>query len=397
MDQEISRIKHLSSFALDYGEYHDELKPFVELVKEITDSSVCEINIIDAFNQWTISRTEEELKVIPREESVCFDTIQQQYPYEISDLQQEERYKNRDYVSGDPYFRYYCGVQLTTKEDKNIGSICVLDHETKEISDAQKSQLEYLADLVVQYLEKDRSVYQAKKQVHKLKERFKNLNHDLRSPLNGIVGITELLISDDENVTVSMDDLRVIKDCAEAIVKEIDEVMISEVDGAESTNGLDSVMLDEVFSKVENLSLPQAKNKEVDLVTDRLKEHNQPISGYTSKRIVQILSNLVANAIKFTGSGGEVTVTNEIYEEGDQQYLEVKVEDNGRGMPDKEVEKFNTGKKVTGSLGTDGEASFGIGLQHVRSLVSELKGQIRVESKEKKGSTFTVDIALANL
>ncbi|MEL7833448.1 HAMP domain-containing sensor histidine kinase [Fodinibius sp. Rm-B-1B1-1] len=395
MDQEIGRLQHLSSFALDYGEYHHELKPFVNLAKEITDSPVCEINIIDAFNQWTISRTEEKLKVIPREQSVCFDTIQQNEPYEVSDLQENSRYQNRDYVTDEPYFRYYCGVQLTTEEDRSIGSICVLDQKTKEISDRQKRQLQYLADLVVQHLEKDRTTYEVKKQVHKLKERFKTLNHDLRSPINGIVGIVDLLMSDDDTVEVDTEDLLTIKDCAKAMVDEIDGVMIH--DDQALTNGVDSIMLNKVFSKVENLSLPQAKNKEIDFKIDYGQDSNQPISVYASRLLVQILSNLVANAIKFTGSGGEVTVANEIYEEDDQQYSEIKVKDNGTGMPAEEVEKFNSGKKVTGSVGTEGEASFGIGLQHVRNLVSELKGQITVASKEGKGSTFTVTVALANL
>ena len=397
MVQEIDRIKNVSSFALDYDGYQQELRPFVELAKKITDSSVCEINIIDAYNQWTISRAEEELKVIPKEQSVCFDTIQQQEPYEISDLQQEDRYKKRNYVSGDPYFRYYCGVQLTTKKNKNIGSICVLDHESKEISDVQKRQLEHLADLVVQYLEKDRSVYQAEKQVHTLKERFKTLNHDLRSPLNGIIGIVELLKGDEQKVSVLMDDLTVIKDCAEAIVEEVDEVMVSEMDSRESANGTGSSMLNQVFLKVESLSLPQAKNKNINLSIDYIGEHDRPISVYTSKQLVQILNNLVANAIKFTDSSGEVKVTNEVYREDEQEFLKVRVEDNGIGMADKEVEKFNSGKKVTGSLGTDGEASFGIGLEHVRDMVSELKGQITVDSAEGEGTIFTVTVALTNL
>jgi hypothetical protein len=62
---------------LDYSSYQQELSPFVKLAQEITDSPVCEINIIDAYNQWTIARTEEELKVIPPEESVCMDAIQE--------------------------------------------------------------------------------------------------------------------------------------------------------------------------------------------------------------------------------------------------------------------------------------------------------------------------------
>ncbi|NIT56521.1 MAG: hypothetical protein GWN00_09900, partial [Aliifodinibius sp.] len=203
------------------------LNPFVKLAQEITDSPVCEINIIDAYNQWTIARTEEELKVIPREESVCVDTIQEDEPYEVTNLKDHNRYSNRSYVIGEPYFRYYCGVQLTTDEGINIGSICVLDQEAKEITSRQKQQLEYLADIIVQYLQKDRSVHQSKRKVHKMEERFRTLNHDIRNPINGIVGIVDLLLTDedDQQAEVSMDDLMMIKECANAIIGEIDGVL----------------------------------------------------------------------------------------------------------------------------------------------------------------------------
>lgn len=395
MDQEIDRLQDISSFALSYEDYHDELQPFVKLGKEITESPVCEINIIDAYNQWTIARTKKELKVIPREESVCFDTIQQHEPYEISDLSQSDRYQNRSYVTGNPNFRYYCGVQLTTRDGSNIGSICVLDQKAKEISDQQKTKLQYLADLVVPYLEKDRLMYQSTKQVHEMREQFRTLNHDLRNPINGIVGIADLLITDDATVEVDRDDLLTIKDCAKAIVDEIDGTLLASDERV--TNGADSVSLNTVFDKVRSLNTPQAQNKDIEFTVYGDVEMGFPISVYSSKRLIQILSNLAANAIKFTQSGGCVEAKYSAAEENEVAFLKVEVVDDGVGMDSKEVERFNNGEKVTGLAGTEGEASYGIGLQHVRNLVSELDGSIEAESTKNEGSRFTVMVALANL
>lgn len=142
------RLHHLSGFALEYDSYWQELRPFVELAKSITNSPFCEVNIIDAYNQWTIARSEKELKVIPREESICVDTVQQDELHEVNDLKKSESYKDRYYVTGDPHFRYYCGVQLTSSNGINIGSFCVLDNKAKTISDDQKQQLQHLADWI---------------------------------------------------------------------------------------------------------------------------------------------------------------------------------------------------------------------------------------------------------
>ncbi|MGM0546918.1 MAG: GAF domain-containing sensor histidine kinase [Bacteroidota bacterium] len=395
MDQEVDRLQDISSFALSYENYHDELQPFVKLGKEITESPVCEINIIDAYNQWTIARTKKELKVIPREESVCFDTIQQDEPYEISDLSQSDRYQNRSYVTGDPNFRYYCGVQLTTRDGNNIGSICVLDQKAKEISNQQKTKLQHLADLVVPYLEKDRLVYQSKKQVHQMREQFRTLNHDLRNPINGIVGIADLLITDEATVEVDRDDLLTIKDCAEAIVDEIDGTLLASDERV--TNGADSVLLNTVFEKLASLSTPQAQNKNIEFTISGDAQIDSSISVYSSKRLIQILSNLVANAIKFTKSGGCVEAKYSMAEDNEDSFLKVEVVDDGVGMDSKEVDRFNNGEKVTGLAGTEGEVSYGIGLHHVRNLVSELGGSIEVESTKNEGTRFTVMVALANL
>ncbi len=398
MEQEIDRVDHLASFALDYSSYHQELSPFVKLAQEITDSPVCEINIIDAYNQWTIARTEEELKVIPREESVCMDTIQESKPYEVRDLKGHTRYSNRSYVAGEPYFRYYCGVQLTTDEDINIGSICVLDQETKEITNQQKEQLEYLADLVVQYLQKDRLVHQSNRKVHKMEERFRTLNHDIRNPINGIVGIVDLLMTDegDEQIEVSTDDLQMIKDCANAIVGEIDRVLSTdEQEGV--VDGVDKKPLKNVFEQVQKLNIPSAKRKDINFRIERKDDADYYISPYSAKQLVQIINNLVANGIKFTGNEGTIKVIYTTEEVEEQSLLKIMVEDDGIGMDEDKVESFNSGEKVFGSSGTEGEESFGIGLHHVRRMVAELDGNISVESNPGEGTQFTVTIAIKHL
>lgn len=116
MEKELRRLQKLGDLNIDFEHQKQKLEPYVELAKYITDSPVCEINIIDANTQWTVARTEDSLKAIPREESVCHDTIQQGTTYEIPDLSSSDRYQDRFYVTDEPHFRYYCGVQLTTSD-----------------------------------------------------------------------------------------------------------------------------------------------------------------------------------------------------------------------------------------------------------------------------------------
>ncbi|NGP89114.1 GAF domain-containing sensor histidine kinase [Fodinibius halophilus] len=392
--EESRRLQHLTSYGIDLDQPHESLQPYVELAKYIADSPVCLINIMGGYNQWTIAGDGLDEKVIPKEESICQDTIKVNEPYEIKDLEKNERYRDRFYVAGKPWLRYYCGAQLTTSDGTNIGAICVLDTEPKVLTEEQKTQMEHLAELIVESIERESQNKNIAYEYYELKERFHTLNHDVRSPINGIVGIVDILVEDDGNENLPTDDLMVIKECAKTVVEKIDGVLNSIDEQKGSDKGWRATRLEDILEKVRNLYTPPAKKKDISLLLDNNLKESQEVSYSLFTNLIQVIGNLVANGIKFTPRGGSVEVSLYVEKEGNTLSLEIQVKDNGEGMQEKQIEAFNNDEELKGTSGTEGEASFGIGLKHVKQLVEEEGGTIQVQSANGDGTQFLVTIPL---
>ncbi len=339
----MGRLQKLAELDIDFENQREKLQPFVELAKYITDSPICEINIIDAYTQWTVARTEDSLKAIPREESVCQDTIQQGSTYEIPDLSSDKRYQDRCYVTDEPHFRYYCGVQLTTSDGFNIGSICVLDMKSKEISTQQKKQLEHLGQLVVDHIERQSRYSMLSDKLDELRNSLRNLNHDVRSPINGIVGIADILLNTEEHTELPEEDLMMIKDSAQAVIDKIDGVLNTIGAGDGSENNLGETPFSNVPEKIKRLYNPLAQQKRHSLAVKNRINEEISIPHDFSVVLTQIIGNLVGNAIKFTPEGGTITVVFSRKIEEDKQVLDMIVEDSGEGMTPDQIEAFNSG------------------------------------------------------
>jgi len=390
MGNNLYRLRDLSSFVLQLDEYQEELRPFVELAQFITKSATCEINIIDAYNQWTIARTQDELKVLAKEDSICQHTVVKEGPHEVRNLKKDERYSDRPYVKGSPRYRHYCGVQLTTSDDLTIGSLCVLDTKPKKLSDQQKAQLQHIANAIVDKLEQERDLKAMVANLDELKDKFQKFNHDLRSPINGIVGFAEVL-ADGDIAEGTEEKLNIIRDCALTISDEMDAVLHA-IDEKENKHQLrQKVGVAELPDKIERLYRPLAESKDIELVVHcRLEEHKE-LPNYFADKITQIVGNLVANALKFTFAGGAVEV---LFDKREGGPLQITVADDGMGMEAEQVEAFNDQKDVYGTEGTAGEASFGIGLQHVRNLIRAEGGSVEVEAVQGKGTRFRIRMPL---
>lgn len=126
-----------------------------------------------------------------------------------------------------------------------------------------------------------------------------------------------------------------------------------------------------------------------------VKEEGEPLPRIyaESSRIVQILTNLISNAIKFTPTGGKVTVS---VKEGDGDHLGTlifKVKDTGCGIPQKCLEKIFDAFQQSMLHGKQGDGT-GLGLTLAKSMVELHEGRIWVESRQGKGSTFTFSVPI---
>ena len=225
-----------------------------------------------------------------------------------------------------------------------------------------------------------------------VKSRFlANMNHELRTPMNGIIGMNRLLL--DTNLDTRQKDYSLtIKDSAESLLRIINDILdYSRVDAG----SLDLEIIDfNIHSMLEDFvssfsSKAKEKNLSLRLSMDPL------IPGFIQGdpgRLRQVLANLTGNAIKFS-SRGEILITTSLNEETEEHLIiAFSVKDKGIGiLPEKQVLLFQTFTQIDGS-DTRKYGGTGLGLAICKQIIELLGGEIRVQSQIDKGSEFSFTI-----
>jgi len=215
---------------------------------------------------------------------------------------------------------------------------------------------------------------------------FSIVSHDLRSPMNGIIGLTGMI--KDETDSFSKDH---IKDIASSI-------HISASNIIQLLNGLmewSQLQRDNVIFNPQTLELEASVKKCINLLNETAKAKrisiisNVPenLSVFADNQMLDsVFRNLVSNAIKFTPKGGQIEIG---AEENELNTITISVKDNGIGMSQTMVGKlFSLSAKIN-RKGTDGELSSGLGLILCKELVDKHGGKIWARSIENKGSAFS--------
>lgn len=225
---------------------------------------------------------------------------------------------------------------------------------------------------------------------------LQNMSHDIRTPLNAIIGYTELAKkhkADVDRLDSYLSQIRVASEQLLAIVNESMEV--TRMESGKVTLVENIVMLGDLLAELERVMRPQVEVKMIQFTIDRSQVRHSVIY-MDFLRVKEILFQLLDNAVKYTEPNGRVTLT--VIEEDVQlsHYgkFQFVVEDNGRGIS-QEFQKdlfqpFKRERNTTksGVLGT------GLGLSVVKSLVDLMEGRVVVESREGRGSKFTVNLLL---
>lgn len=375
-DNELTRIIRLSELELDYTALEGAFKDLTILATKVTGSPVSLINIIDAHTQWSLDSIGLDVQQTPREKSVCQYTIMSNGPLEIKDLRLDERFSSEDYVNHPGGFRYYIGIPLQLENGINIGSLCVLDTETRALSPQKIELLQIIAQTVVERLRSMQQIQSLSTRFHEANLSKKKAAHDIRGPLAGIIGLSELIKEQGSSANMEevLEYIGMIEKSGRSLLNLTDEILSEDQKRPISENELNLLLLREKLLK---LYEPQARSKSIVFIVD-IESDNQMVP-FSKHKLLQIAGNLISNAIKFTPSSGKVIVTLELNLTLDEKVLEIVVTDTGKGMQEKAIQQILAGKAET-TPGTIGEKGYGFGLSLVKQLVDGLKGSITIES-----------------
>lgn len=390
---EEERIYALSEFDIDYTEVSSVFKDLVLLAAKITNAEVSFVNLIDSYTQWSVSNHGLPIEQMERTDSVCQYTIAEDDYFEVKELSKDDRFKENSYVTGEPKLDYYFGVPLTTESGYNLGALCVMDKTTKDLSPEKIELLKIIGKEVVNRLVTIKVIQDLKAQAIEKEELRKKVAHDIRGPLGGIISLTQIVSMQGENNKLCdvLEFINMIQKAGTSLLDLATEILNSEDKQVSKTREAtaNDFSLIAFKQKLEHLYSPQAKNKNIQY-TVSIKPGSVDMP-FPKNKLLQIIGNLITNAIKFTPLDGSLSVSLSQFTNETQQILLIKVADTGIGLDTDAIKNILSGQKNT-SYGTDGEIGFGFGHALVKRLVDDLQGTMDIESVPNGGTTFTITL-----
>jgi signal transduction histidine kinase len=387
---EHERLKALKEYAILDTVQEADFDDITRLASEICQTPVSLVSIVDAHRQWFKSRHGLITPEISRDFAFCAHAINAPDDlYIIPDLTKDERFHDNPLVKGEPHVVFYAGIRLINPEGFALGTLCVWDKKPRELDATQIITLKALARQIMSQLELRKKIQQLKHSQEELQNAYADLenfsaiaSHDLKSPLNNIISLTQLVR---DNYSDKLDEegneyIHFLQDSAYQLSDLITGILNYSRASQLLTQQREDINVAELIEEITSL-IKIPTNTTIVFEKGEKKIHTSRIA------LKQILLNLIDNAIKYNDKG---LVNIEIgFSEVDGNYV-VEIKDNGLGIADEDRERiFELFKKLQ-SKSKDG--SMGVGLAIVKRLVKKLGGTIEVNSELSKGTSFVITI-----
>lgn len=215
---------------------------------------------------------------------------------------------------------------------------------------------------------------------------FSIIAHDLRSPFNGFLGLTEMMA--EELSDLKLDDVKKLAINMRDSAFNLFQLLENLLQWSQIHQGLITLYpekLNLLHISNESLSIinEPAKFKEI-IIINNIQTETEVFADRNI--LLSIFRNLVSNAVKFTNKDGKIILESKINKDNN---VEISITDTGIGMPQNMVDNLFILNVKTNRPGTDGELSTGLGLILCKEFVEKHGGTISIKSKEGKGSTFS--------
>ena len=223
-----------------------------------------------------------------------------------------------------------------------------------------------------------------------------NMSHDIRTPMNAIIGFTTLAVSNIDDKERVRDYLGKILSSSNHLLSLINDILdMSRIESGKIHLEETEVSLSEVLHDLKTIISGQIHAKQLELYMDVMDVTNEDV--YCDKtRLNQVLLNLLSNAIKFTPAGGTVSVRLREYP-GTQrscELYEIRVKDNGIGMSQKFVQKIFSPFERERTSTVSRTQGTGLGMAITKNIVDMMGGTIEVQTAQGKGSEFIIRVPL---
>ncbi len=223
-----------------------------------------------------------------------------------------------------------------------------------------------------------------------------NMSHDIRTPMNAIIGFTALLAKDPENAAKVKEYTKKIMASGQHLLGLINDILdVSKIESGKAVLTVGEFQLSSMISSVDAIIRPAAREKgQTFEVTVTGVRHESLVGDET--RLNQILINLLSNAVKYTQPGGHIWFRIIGLKQRSAQYehIRIEVEDDGYGMTPEYLKViFDAFTRAENST-TNKVQGTGLGMAITKNIVEMMGGTIDVTSAVGRGSKFTVELEL---
>lgn len=373
------RTASVLDLALDYNEQDSVLQGFSKLACLISGAQYSQINLLDSENQWTVAQNGMKFDHIPIEMSICNITITKEDTYEIKDFLEDPDFKNHPLVVNSPFLRYYIGFPFSDENGAIIGTICLLHTEEIALSEIQYEMFSEIKQQISTYLIQKRKLHKAQDLITKKNNQMNQIRHDIRGPLSGIIGFSDLLEIESSDPDI-IKKAKLIKKSSKTLLEYSENSLREDLE--DTTESLPQTDIGTVVTKLKSLYAMQSVLKNVRLDFEVLTPKNATISQIATNDAINIIGNVLSNAIKFSDKDSSVQV---IFSES-KEHIEIVVADEGKGIESSVLSKLNSLEYIKDYAISSSTTGFGIGLMEALNVLVEKNGDFHIDSSLGKGT-----------
>ena len=213
-----------------------------------------------------------------------------------------------------------------------------------------------------------------------------HMSHEIRTPMNAIIGMADLCLKTPLN-TRQRNYVSKIKSASETLLHIINDILdFSKIESGRLQMERIPFTLEEIFDQLSGIVALRAETQGIELAYD-FDDPRQVFSG-DPLRLVQVLCNLVGNALKFSNGGNVVVTVRQLSKTSDESELQFSVSDQGIGISPEQLDRLFQPFTQANASTTREYGGTGLGLVISRHLIEMMGGRIWVDSQEGQGSTF---------
>lgn len=275
---------------------------------------------------------------------------------------------------------------MTWDDDTDDIMVMVVSKEITDSVRRQKEQTQALQDALMQAQHANRA-----------KTTFlSNMSHDIRTPMNAIIGFATIAASHIDNKEQVRDCLQKVLSSSNHLLSLINDILdMSRIESGKVQIKEQDCNISELMHNLVNIIQPQVKAKQLELFIDTFEVANEDVVADALK-LNQVFINLLSNAVKYTPAGGTITfriMQKTTFRHGYGDYIFI-IKDNGVGMSRDFVEHIFEPFERETTATQSGIQGTGLGMAITKNIVEMMNGTISVESEVGKGSVFTVELGL---